>query len=132
VRSLCLLLLVACGKDAPTTRPAAVTDKQVATADRLLAIFVDLGAKLDHATDCKEATASLVAARVEFEKMAADAGELADQALAAPAIGAWMQSYTVKLAEAMKGPLQTRTIACHEDEAYMDAVKHLPMVRKKS
>ena len=64
--------------------------------------------------------------------MAADAGELADQALADPAVGTWMQPYMAKLGEAMKGPLQSRTITCHEDDAYMDAVKQLPMVRKKS
>jgi hypothetical protein len=120
---------------APTptaSRPASVTDAHVATIDKLLTIFSDLGTMLDLAKTCDQKRSTLVLATSEFAELQPELVRTLSETNADPAAEAWFDATYKPRLEAATLPLKKSAEACKDDPGFMKALANLPMMKKKS
>jgi hypothetical protein len=129
-----LLLYVACKSDPParqappSTRPASISDADVASVEQLLANIEQLATAVNAAgTDCTKAATAIQTTATESAALLAETAEIDRQTRKDPAAESWaFANYGVRMMKAMgqlmEGP-------CSKDDAYAAALKRLQAAR---
>jgi hypothetical protein len=117
---------------APLGRPASVTDAQLATVDKLLKAFADLGAILELAKNCDQVRSALEAAVEPFAEIQPEMKRAVDEINADPAANAWFEATYADRMKAAALPFMTRVATCKDDPGVMKAMGNLPMMKKKT
>jgi len=113
--------IVASGAAAPSAHPAAITDDVLARNDALIAHIRELGTALAAAgTDCKQATAALVAAT---PAITAALTAVRDDGVTDAAANHWLDERNRAALAPDGDPFLAAGEQCKRDKAFMTAIK---------
>jgi len=132
-----LLVCVACKADPPpaparqappSTRPASITDADLASFDKLIVKLEQVASAVTAAgSDCAKATAAVEATATDAGALLAETAKIEQRTRKDPAAEAWaFANYaprvTKPMGQLMEGP-------CSKDDAYAAALKRLQAAR---
>jgi hypothetical protein len=111
---------------AAPAHPASVTDDMVAATDRVLAVLTKLADDVDHAGDCKSATAAIKADLAAVRAIAADADKVETMwSGATPEAQDWFKAHYTPQFTANNQKVGRMAKLCENDPDFVAAVQSL-------
>jgi hypothetical protein len=113
-------------------RPSAITDADVAAADKTIATVTALSDSMSKASTCAEAQHTLEASAASFVENG-DAMRLAiEHSKSDPAADAWFEAHYKERMKAASMPMMMKAASCKDDPNFQAALARLPMFKKKT